>query len=64
MTNTRVDHHHWSLDQPPSGTLEGHLSSSGVMRRAAAGVCALSTVAQLVGLNAVAALMNEPDGAW
>lgn len=34
------------------------------MGRAAAGVGALSTVPELVGPSAVAALVNKPDGAW
>lgn len=63
MTNTRVDHHHSSLQQSASGAPEGHLGRGGLIRRAAAGVGALSAVPQLVGTSAVAALMNEPNGA-
>lgn len=43
--------------------MEGHLGGGGVKRRAAAGVGALSAVPQLVGACAVAALVNEPNGA-
>ena len=63
MTNTRVDHHHRSLYQPAAGALEGHLGGGGLIRRAAAGVGALPAVPQLVGTGAVAALVDEPDGA-
>lgn len=64
MTNTRVYHHHGSLQQSAGGAVEGHLSSGGLKRRTAAGVGALSAVPQLVGTSAVAALVNEPNGAW
>lgn len=43
--------------------MEGHLSSGCLKRHAAAGVGALSAVPQLVGASAVAALVNEPNGA-
>lgn len=62
MTDTRVDHHHSSLQQSARAAAEGHLSSGGLVRRAAARVCALSTVAQLEGLSAEAALVDEPNG--
>lgn len=42
--------------------MEGHLGGGGVKRRAAAGVGALAAVPEIVGVGAVAALVNEPDG--
>lgn len=62
MADTRVNHHHSSLYQPAGRAAEGHLSSGGVVRHAAARVGALSAVPELVGTSAVAALVNEPDG--
>ncbi len=64
VTNTWVDHHHRALYQSAGWALEAHLSGAGLMRRAAAGVCAQSTVPELVGMSAVAALVNKPNGAW
>lgn len=64
MANARVDHHHRTLDESAGWAVEGHVSSGGLMRRAAAGVCALSAVPQPVGMGAVAALVNKPNGAW
>lgn len=64
MTNTRVDHHHGSLQQSAGGAVEGDLGRGGVIRRAAAGVGALSAEPELEGLSAEAALVNESDGAW
>lgn len=62
VTNTGVDHHHRSLYESAAGTPEVHLSCGGLVRRAAAGVRALPAVSELVGLSAVAALVDEPDG--
>lgn len=62
VTNTGVDHHHRSLYEPAAGTPEGHVCRAGLMRRAAAGIRALPTVSELVGLGAVAALVDEPNG--
>lgn len=64
VTNARVYHHHGSLQQSAGGAAEGHLGGGGLRRRTAAGVGALSAVAQLVGTGAVAALVDEPNGAW
>lgn len=63
VTNTRVDHHHRALDQPAARTVEGHLGRGGLVRRAAAGVRALPAVPQPEGPSAVAAVVNEPNGA-
>lgn len=62
--HTRDDHHHSSLQQPSSGATEGHLNVGGVMRHAASGVRAPTTVPELVRMSAVAALVYEPGGAW
>lgn len=63
VTSTRVNHHHSSLQPPAARTLEGDLIGGGVRRCTAAGICAESTVAQLVGPSAVAALVNQVSGA-
>ena len=64
VTSARLDHHHGLLPQSAGGTAEGHLSGGGLKRRTAAGVSTVPAVLQLVGASAVAALVNEPDGAW
>lgn len=64
MTNARVYHHHGSLQQSAGGAAEGHLGGGGLKGRTAAGVGALSAVAQPVGASAVAALVDEANGAW
>lgn len=58
VTNTRVDRHHSSLQQSAGGAAEGHLSRAGPIRRAAAGVGALSAVPEPVSPGAVAALVD------
>ena len=63
VAGARVDHHHGPLQQPAGRASEGHLGRGGLVRRAAAGVAALPAVPQLVGPRAVAALVDEPDGA-
>lgn len=62
MTNTRVDHHHGPTDQPASGTAERHVGSGGLVRRAAAGISALSAVTEPEDTSAVAAMVDEPNG--
>lgn len=64
MTDTRVDHHHSSLQHSASGTSEGHLRGAGSVRCAASRVGALAAVMDLEGTSAVAALVNKPDGSW
>lgn len=59
-----MDHHHSSLQQSARGATKGHLSSGGLVRRAAARVRALSAVAEPIGASAVAALVNELNGPW
>lgn len=59
-----MDHHHRSLYEPAARTPEGQLGRAGLVRRAAAGVRALTAVPEPVGLGAVTALVDEPDGAW
>lgn len=63
VADARVDHHHGSFQQSAGGALEAHLGRGGLVRRAAARVAALAAVPQLVGAGAVAALVNEANGA-
>lgn len=57
-------HHHRPPYQRPRQAAEGHLSSAGLVRDAAARVAASTAVPQPVNLSTDAALVNQPDGAW
>lgn len=61
--HTRVYHHHRPPYERPRQAAEGHLSSAGLLRDAAAQVGAPTAVPQPVNLSTDAALVKQPNGA-